>query len=122
MHYKRDKYFYPILYPNRIEKFTTDGKFIKSWGSLGSGDGQFRSPSGMAVDLAGNVYVADGGNNRIQKFTGDGQLVSKWTNLRIPGGGNVHDEIDIDVDASGKVFVVDRDNNRVGVLSATGIS
>ena len=76
----------------------------------------------MAVDLAGNVYVADGGNNRIQKFTGDGQLVSKWTNLGIPGGGNVHDEIDIDVDASGKVYVVDRDNNRVGVLSATATS
>ena len=104
----------------RIQKFTGDGKFIKSWGTLGSEDGQFRHPTGMAVDLGGNVYVADSGNNRIQKFTGDGQFVSKWTNLGIPGGGNIHDQIDIEVDHSGNVYLTDRDNNRVGVLSAAG--
>ena len=34
-----------------------------------SGDGQFQSPRGLAVDSSGNVYVADSNNHRIQKFT-----------------------------------------------------
>ena len=37
-------------------------------GSSGTGNGQFMSPSGIAVDSSNNVYVADAGNNRIQKF------------------------------------------------------
>jgi tripartite motif-containing protein 71 len=104
----------------RIEKFTTDGKFIKSWGSPGSADGQFRTPTGIAVDLSGNVYVADGGNDRIQKFTGEGQFVSKWSNLGIASGGNLYDAVDIDVDASNNVYLTDRDHNRVEVLPAAG--
>jgi hypothetical protein len=53
---------------NRIQKFDASGGFIAKWGSLGSGDGQFSNPQGMAIDAQGNVYVADSGNNRIQKF------------------------------------------------------
>jgi hypothetical protein len=48
---------------NRVQKFN-----ITLWGSLGSGDGQFNLPYGIAVDSNDNVYVADSGNNRIQKF------------------------------------------------------
>jgi DNA-binding beta-propeller fold protein YncE len=76
----------------------------------------------MAVDLVGNVYVADGGNDRIQKFTGDGQFVTKWTNLGIPSGGNLYDAVDIEVDASNNVYLTDRDHNRVEVLPAAGTS
>jgi hypothetical protein len=53
---------------DRIQKFTSDGTFLTTWGSEGSGDGQFDWPSGVAVDASGNVYVADRGNDRIQKF------------------------------------------------------
>lgn len=63
---------------SRIEKFTSTGTFLIKWGSRGSGDGQFLHPRGVAVDGAGNVYVADAGNDgsgqsffsfpRIQKF------------------------------------------------------
>ena len=38
------------------------------WGSFGIGDGQFTEPNGVATDAAGNVYVADSGNDRVQKF------------------------------------------------------
>ena len=38
------------------------------WGSYGTGNGQFISPSGIAVDSSDNVYVVDAGNNRIEIF------------------------------------------------------
>jgi DNA-binding beta-propeller fold protein YncE len=55
--------------PNdRIQKFTADGTFIASWGSSGTGNGQFHDPDSIAIDSSGNVYVADWDNNRIQVF------------------------------------------------------
>jgi hypothetical protein len=38
---------------------------ISTWGSSGSGNGQFDSPSGMDLDFKGHLYVVDSGNNRI---------------------------------------------------------
>ena len=42
--------------------------FIKKWGSLGTGNGQFNQPEGITIDSSGNVYVADAFNSRIQVF------------------------------------------------------
>jgi tripartite motif-containing protein 71 len=53
---------------NRIQKFTSDGRFLTGWGSKGSGPGQFFNPRGIAVDSNGNIYVVDTDNHRIQKF------------------------------------------------------
>ncbi|MCC6649752.1 MAG: hypothetical protein IT348_01230 [Candidatus Eisenbacteria bacterium] len=50
------------------EKFTGDGVCLCSWGTQGSAAGQFSSPTGVAVDDAGNIYVADRWSNRIQVF------------------------------------------------------
>ena len=47
---------------HRIQKFSSDGTFLATWGSYGSGNGQFYYPGGVAVDGSGNVYVADTGN------------------------------------------------------------
>ena len=54
---------------HRVQKFTADGTFITEWGGLGSGNGRFDAPTGIAVDAAGNVYVGDGQHNRVQKFS-----------------------------------------------------
>jgi tripartite motif-containing protein 71 len=64
----------------RIQKFTSDGKFITKWGSKGSDDGQFsppsEGPSGIAVDpKTGNVYVTTG-NDRIQEFAPTSALLA----------------------------------------------
>jgi hypothetical protein len=63
----------------RVAKFTRDGVFVKSWGSRGTGDSQFKTAHGIAVDASGNVYVADRGNNRIQVFDNNGNYKSSIT-------------------------------------------
>src|SRR5262245_4893398 len=69
---------------NRIAKFDKNGDFLKTWGNTGSGQGQFKGIRGIASDSAGNIYVADAGNNRIQVFDGEGTFKSEITNIGSP--------------------------------------
>jgi len=65
---------------NRMVKFSPDGQVLASWGSEGTGDGQFRGVSSVAVDSVNNrVYVADAMNSRIQVFDAGGKFQSKWS-------------------------------------------
>jgi sugar lactone lactonase YvrE len=61
----------------RISKFDRTGKFIKSWGKLGSGPGEFRTPHGLAFDSRGRLFVADRGNVRIQVFDQEGKFLEE---------------------------------------------
>ena len=55
---------------NRVQKFTSNGLFAVTWGTAGTGDGQFSATLGnVAVAPDGSVYVVDGGISRIQKFS-----------------------------------------------------
>ena len=51
--------FMPPIVNHSIWKFGPDGSFLKTWGSYGTGNGQFDNPSGIAVNSSGFVYVAD---------------------------------------------------------------
>lgn len=53
---------------NRVQRFNRDGQFMSEFGGMGAGNGQFNSPTGIAVDRDGYVYISDTNNNRIQKF------------------------------------------------------
>jgi Tol biopolymer transport system component/DNA-binding beta-propeller fold protein YncE len=101
---------------NRIQKFSsTDGinyTFVTKWGSNGTGDGQFNSPIGIAVDSSGYIYVGDYGNNRIQKFTSTGTFVTQWGSYGT-GDGQFNFPIGIAVDNSGYVYVLDAGNERI---------
>ena len=62
----------------RITKWAPDGTFIKSWGSWGYEDGQFRAPHSLAFDSQGRLFVADRGNRRIQIFDQEGTHLDTW--------------------------------------------
>ena len=59
--------------------------WLLSWGSQGTGPGQFQFPHGMAIGADGTIYVADTANHRVQKFLGSGQALGGWGT---PGAGD----------------------------------
>src|SRR5579859_3011033 len=70
---------------SRVHRFARDGRLVASWGTPGSGPGQFHLPHSIAFDDAGTLYVADRSNKRIQIFTPDGEYLGEWTGM---GGPN----------------------------------
>ena len=104
---------------HRIQKFTSSGVLIIKWGSLGTANGQFSQPYGVATDRQGNVYVADTYNHRIQKFNSSGVYLGKWGSngtgngqFQFPGG--------VAVDSRGRVYVTDLNNNRIQQFTSSG--
>jgi DNA-binding beta-propeller fold protein YncE len=83
--------------------------FILKWGTIGSNDGQFLTPRGIAVDPSGNVYVADasgGSAGQIQKFDANGNFVARLglNNGTAQGFISAHR---ITTDSSGNVYATD---------------
>jgi len=104
---------------NRIQKFDSNGTFLLKWGSSGSGDGQFNAPSGIGVDVDGNVYVADLGNQRIQKFNSSGAFLIEWGSSG-SGDGQFFNPFDATVDPAGNVYVADASNHRIQKFDSNG--
>jgi len=103
----------------RVQKFSSDGKFLLSWGEEGAGQGMFNRPYNIAVDKTGNVYVVDSENNSIQKFTGEGAFLKEFG----PVGGDgrqLKSPQGVAVDGNGNVYVGDGSNGRIVKYSADG--
>lgn len=93
---------------NRIQKFDAVHRFVKAWGSFGSGDGQFADANGIATD-GKQVYVYDDVRTDIQVFDTNGKLLRKMTNLwgwiTVDKAGNLwapNDAGIVEFDATGK--------------------
>jgi tripartite motif-containing protein 71 len=111
---------------NRIVKFSPNGQVLASWGSDGSGDGQFKGLSSVAVDPINNkVYVADPINSRIQVFDSTGKFLTKWS---IPEWGQPSGFEDLAIDLQrgrlyassatmNAILVFDLQGNRTGTLT-----
>ena len=87
-----------------------DGQVII--GKPGGARGQFSAPAGLAVDLEGNLYVADSDNHRIQKFDGDGHFLGVFGSA---GGqdGQFNGPWGVAVDREGNIYVADTWNHRI---------
>jgi hypothetical protein len=95
------------------------GAFVAQIGSGGSDPGELLFPNGVAIDVGGNVYVSNSGNQRIEKFTAAGAFVTSWGSFGT-GDGQFNFPSDVAVDASGDVYVTDANNHRVQKFSGTG--
>ena len=87
----------------RIVKFSRDGRFIKAWGTKGSGPGEFDTPHALALDSQGRVFVGDRGNSRIQIFDQDGTFLTEWRQFGRPSG--------IFIDRNDVIYVTDSESN-----------
>ncbi len=123
---------------NRIRQINTLGIITTVAGkdtSGFSGDGgqataaKLQTPSGIAFDADGNIYIADAGNNRIRMintlgiintqvgngafgFNGDGGQATA-AKLGYPWG--------VTFDAAGNLYIVDQSNNRIRKVNTAGI-
>ena len=71
---------------NRVLKFDKSGKFIKEWGKLGTGAGEFDQPHALAFDSKGRLFVGDRNNNRVQVFDQDGKFIEEFRQFSRPSG------------------------------------
>jgi DNA-binding beta-propeller fold protein YncE len=77
-------------------------------------------PSGLEVDSAGNIVIADTGNNQVAKYAPNGTQL--WRIGDWGAGMNEFDNPrDIAIDASGNIYVMDTRNSRVVKLSSNGV-
>jgi DNA-binding beta-propeller fold protein YncE/tetratricopeptide (TPR) repeat protein len=104
---------------HRIIVLDQSGKTVLAWGMRGNKPGQFRRPSGIAIDEQGRVYVSDTGNNRIQVFSGEGKLIRSFgVKGNAPREFNAPAGITV---ARGLLYVADAGNSRVQVMTGEGI-
>ena len=88
----------------RIVKFDRTGKFITSWGRLGSGPGEMRTPHAVDIDSQGRLVVGDRGNNRLQIFELDGTYIGELRQFGRPSGIYIADDDTIYVADSESLF------------------
>lgn len=104
----------------RIQVFTPRGRFVRQFGSHGTGKGQFLQPFDLVADGAGNAYVADDITETLAKFSPAGNVI--WT----IGGATAADP-DLaghfhvtSIDPHGRLVVTNDDINRILYIDPNG--
>ncbi|HEY9002330.1 MAG TPA: T9SS type A sorting domain-containing protein [Mucilaginibacter sp.] len=89
---------------------------------------RFYQPTGIAMDGAGNFYIADYGNNEIREITPAGVVTlvagnaggNSGTTNGITTAARFHNPIDLCIDASGNAYIADYTNNNIRLMTLSG--
>lgn len=103
----------------RVSVITIDEEFIRDFGSVGTGDGQFTWPTAIALDRDENVYVADEWLNRISIFDSDGNYLGKW-GASGAGEGQINGPSGIVFDEDDTLYITEELNHRVSKFTKDG--
>jgi uncharacterized protein (TIGR03437 family) len=112
---------------HRLRKLTTASGLIQTVAGTGragfDGDGgravqaALRGPSGVAVDAAGNLYIADASNHRVRRVARDGTIDTvRWT----AGNVTLNLPLGVAVDRAGNLYVADTNNAVVRRVTPDG--
>ena len=126
--------FVADLFNNKIRKITSAGVVttLAGSGSAGSVNGtgtsaSFSSPSDVAVDASGNVFVADSNNYKVRKISPAGlvsNLAGSGSQGRVDGSGSAasfDSPLSVAVDSSGNVFVAETYDNKIRKITPAGV-
>ena len=110
----------------QFQILSPDGQFIESWGTPGTGEGEFDfvRPDGLSYgDVAfapdGGFYVVESGNQRVQRFDADRRFVTMWGS-KGEADGQFLDPIGAAVAPDGNVYVADDKRDDVQVFDPDG--
>ena len=103
---------------SRVQKFDDQGNHIRSWGSQGSGPGEFSHPSGIAVANE-YVFVVDNKLDTVQKFDSFGNFVMQWGGFG-NGNGEFRSPNGIAISDDEFIYVVDTGNSRIQKFTFDG--
>jgi hypothetical protein len=119
----QDNIFVADGYNNsRVVKIAKDGTWIKTVGTRGSGQNQFNTVHGIAVDAQQSlVYVADRGNNRIQVYDTDLNFKKSITGIGAPWSIQVTSKYIYSGDGTGKLYQLDRNSGKLLGWAQTGL-
>ncbi len=94
-------------------------KYQSSFGTSGTGNGQFAHPGDVAIDAKGNLWVADVNNNRLQEFNEKGEFTKTFGTSGTGNGQFAHPK-SIAFTANGNFWVADAGNNRLEQFNEKG--
>ncbi len=100
---------------HRIQVFSREGKWLKTYGKAGTGLGELSYPYDVRVDAQGIQYVCEFGNSRLQIFDAQNRPVEI---IGGPGSapGQFNNPWSIALDSHGNLYVADSQNHRVQKL------
>ena len=89
---------------DRILHYSLTGTLLDSFGSTGTGEGQFNSPSAISVASNGYMYIIDRSNYRFEVFNSNGQFLGQYQGTHGDGDGQFNYACGITPDNSGNVY------------------
>ena len=118
----QNKWFYVADSGNRrIQKFTLNGIFLKSWGNDPNKDNMLKYPFGITINNKGDILVSDREDSKIKQYSSKGKLV-RTIGYKGFNPGALYSPTGIAVDKNNKIYLTDRRQHRVQLFDMVNLT